>query len=168
DIHPDPDLILITGPEQSQIKVRCECLRLASKVFDAMMKSPWVESRALSLKEISLPEDDAEAMGIICCALHYRNSLVPDSLSPESILHTALIVDKYDLTEALNYHSTQWLQSSAKAAREDMAQIGYLMAAALRFEELSQELIFHFAGSYKTLMDDEVLRNFIPWSCIRM
>jgi hypothetical protein len=104
DITPDGDVVLIVGEENLRLRVYSQFLLSASKVFGAMFLPHWSEGQRLckeALTEILLPEDDADAMRIICYIIHHRNDLVPRHLTTRDILRIAIEVDKYDLKIAL-------------------------------------------------------------------
>lgn len=101
-------LFLVVGPRNIRLKIQSQCLRCASKVFDAMFKIQWTESQGLSKEspgKILLVEDNADALRILCFVIHHRNDDVPQSLSPNEVLQIAIEADKYDLTAALKYAS---------------------------------------------------------------
>ncbi|OIW22505.1 hypothetical protein CONLIGDRAFT_638285 [Coniochaeta ligniaria NRRL 30616] len=171
DIAPDGDLILVVGPEKSQLKVYSQCLRAASSVFNAMFGADWSEGKGLSSQspcEIPLEEDDASALRTIFCVLHHRNTEVPDSeaLTPTEILNIAIASDKYDLAVALKYVSALWLKPKRGL---DLMDMGRLMTAALLLEDSRMfaaqtlELILQWHGSYLGLLDDAVIAQFVPF-----
>jgi len=174
DISPDGDVVLVVGPRNVRLRIQSQCLRCASKVFDAMFGPTWSEGQGLSkesLQEVPLVEDDADALRIICCVIHHRNNDVPQSLTPMEVLQIAIEADKYDLTVALKYASAQWLKPKGKPEREDM---GYLLAAAFLFGDMDMfvantlALILHYKESYLEFLDDEITSQIIPWKTFCM
>lgn len=116
NIAPSGDVILVVGAESLRLRVYSQCLRSASKIFDAMLGPNWSEGQRRSEAtptEVALPGDDAHAMRTICCFIHHRNDLEPDLLTAEEILQIAIEVDKYDLRVALKYASSEWLKPSS-------------------------------------------------------
>lgn len=104
------DIILVVGPQDVRLKVHSKCLRLASKVFDTMLGPNWCEGQELSkgsLLEVSLAENDVDAVRTICCVIHHCNDDVSRSLTPLEILRIAIVADKYDFILALKYASRQ-------------------------------------------------------------
>ena len=122
----------------------------------------WTEGDGLSPdapKEVALADDDARTIYTICCVIHHRLDLLPQTLSPQDILQIAIVADKYDLLIALTHAKAQWLKSD----RTDETDIAYLMAAAFVFDdadafnEQSQALMLHYAGSYMKFLEDDTI-----------
>ena len=168
DISPDGDVILVLGVENIRLRVYSQCLRSASKIFNAMFGPDWSEGQRLSEKsplEVPLLEDDADAMRTICCVIHHRNDLVPEHLTAKEILQIGIIVDKYDLKIALKYASVEWVKPRVSAERVEM---GHLLAAAFLFGNTdvfmahTLALILHYTGPYLDFLDDEYTSQIIP------
>jgi len=58
--------------------------------------------------QISLPEDDPEAMAYVCHVLHYRSDVSVD-ISFSLLKRIAVTCNKYDLARALKGWSAAWL-----------------------------------------------------------
>jgi hypothetical protein len=168
DISPDGDVVLVVGPRNVRLRIHSQCLRCASKVFDAMFRPHWSEGQGLSKnfpREVPLVEGDADALRTICCVIHHRNDDVPQSLTPKEVLQIVIEADKYDLNVALKYASVEWLKPRGNADRVDM---GYLLAAAFLFGDMDTfvahtlELILHYKGSYLEFLDDEITSQIVP------
>jgi hypothetical protein len=169
DISPDGDVVLVVGPRSVRLRIHSQCLRCASKVFDAMFGPHWSEGQGLSkesLREVPLVEGDADALRIICCVIHHRNDDVPQTLTPKEVLQIAIEADKYDLRVALKYATAQWLKPRGNADKVDM---GYLLAAAFLFGDMDAfvaytlALILHYKGPYSELLDNEITSQIVPW-----
>ena len=168
DISLDGDVVLIVGPQQVGLRVHSLRLRCASKVFDSMFGPTWSEGQGLcqeSPREVPLPEDDADALHTICLVLHYRHDVRSD-LTPHEVLRIAIMADKYDLGVALKYARTQWLKSENTV---EMLDTAYLMLAAFLLSDMDAfvatnlRLILDYEGSYKKLLDDETISEFLDW-----
>src|SRR4051794_37049290 len=98
EIASDGDLMLIVGAAKVRVRVQSSFLKHASPVFRAMLGPHFSEGQPAvdSIKEISLPEDDVDAIKIICAVFHLRNDEIPDHLSPACVLRIAVTADKYD------------------------------------------------------------------------
>ena len=128
-----------------------------------MFGPDWSEGRGLSKdspREVSLVEDDAEAMRTICCGIH-----VPPTLTPEQVLQIAIEADKYDLAVALVYAGLQWL---GPICTTQISGAGRLMAVALLFGDTDMfarhtlALIENYTGSYLDLLDDQKASPTLP------
>jgi hypothetical protein len=173
EIAPDGDVVFIVGRENVRLRVHSLILRSASKIFGAMFGPNWSEGQRLSKDlptEVSLPEDDAEAMRTILCVIHLRNDLVPEHLTTQDFLQIAIEVDKYDLTIALKFASSVWLNlpSRAPLGITSIEQTKHLMAAAFlfgntnMFKRHTETLILDYGGSYLSLFKDERITQVIP------
>lgn len=88
-------------------------LMLASPVFKAMLQpGSFEEGRKLSAAgkvEVPLPEDDPTAFEVVLNIIHGRNKLVPRVLSLELLTSVSLLVDKYQMAEAVECFSDNWI-----------------------------------------------------------
>jgi hypothetical protein len=139
-----------------------------------MFEPRWSEGQGLSEEspsEVLLPEDDAYALRIICCVIHHRNNDVPEVLTSREVLQIAILADKYDLAVALKYARERWLKPGGNFEALNM---GYLMAAAFLFGDIDAfvaitlRLILDYKGSYMELLDDETIRQLMPWEMFCM
>jgi hypothetical protein len=111
DIAADGDVILVVGPEKIGLRVHSLNLKATSKPFSAMLGPIWKEGRDLlqdESVEIPLPEDNAKALEYICAIIHHQNKMLPLTMTPLDVLEVAVVVDKYDLVDALRFASESW------------------------------------------------------------
>jgi hypothetical protein len=59
---------------------------------------------------IPLPDDNAQAMTVICNIIHHRNSLVPTKIDVNFLHDIAVLADKYFMKEALKPTVTTWVR----------------------------------------------------------
>lgn len=179
EICPHGDLILVVGRDIAshdpmRLRVSSHCLRAASSVFDAMFGPKWTESLHVSVDkpaEMEFPEDDAEAMAVICCIFHHKNNDVPDPIAPWLALQVGIISDKYDLGTALKY----FIPKCFEAVPHSSVMIGlahYLTAAFLlnhdeAFGKTCQRLAIECTDSFHGLFDDQLVCRFLPIRLIR-
>ncbi|KAL7909984.1 hypothetical protein GGI35DRAFT_468975 [Trichoderma velutinum] len=162
EIAPDGDLILIVGPEEAKLHVHSALLRTVSKPFSAMFGPAWKEGHDLldcdRPVELSLPEDNAAALKIICFIIHHQNSEVPQTLAAGDVLAVAVTADKYDCVEALRFASESWLRTTRDKAGNLMllTAAAYLFQNAQAFKEITKALILDYDGPYLTLSCREV------------
>lgn len=169
EIAPDGDVILVVGPDKIKLRVHALFLKIASKVFNAMLGPHFREGQGTSSafpKEILMPDDDAETMAFICNIIHHRNDAIPRVLSPQKVIKVAIYADKFDSVVALRHSMSWWLNLKGVY---DPADISRLMAAAYMFdnlkvfEETTRALVLDYTGSYLSLADDDCV-GIIPWT----
>jgi hypothetical protein len=92
----DVTLLIGTGTKQQSVRVSTISLRLASPVWKAIFERHWVESEA---SEITLPEDNVEAMLLVLRIAHLRFKELPakNGLSLQALLDLAIVCDRYDV-----------------------------------------------------------------------
>ena len=147
------DVILVVGPHNKKIQVCSSVLKNASKYFRVMFGPHFAEGQNLDSdnpKDVSMTEDNAHALEVICNVIHLRNDAVPHSLSPKEIFEIATAADKFDCVVALRYASAIWLNPKGV---EDILELGYLMAAAYilddaqAFGDITISMMLHHQGS---------------------
>lgn len=174
---PDPDLVLVVGPSKERIPVELAILKAASPVFASMLSPPWLEAQS---EEISLPEDDPNAMRFIALTLSYYNEheLITKTQTPQEILQIAIAVDKYDLCTALKFALDLMLREASKECTAENNEfmkedepgelLVYLCAAAYVlnwcewFSRFGLDPICCHRKSFLTLMDDVLISSIIP------
>jgi hypothetical protein len=167
-IAPDGDVILIVGPDKVRLRVHSHALKMASKVFSAMLGPHFREGQGLNgflPREIVIPDDDAEVITTISNVIHHRNDLVPDVLSPKEVVKLAIITDKYDCAITLKHAMAKWLElRDVKHPQELLCLMAaaYLFNNAKAFEETTRELIFNHRHCYITLAEGDY-GDILPW-----
>lgn len=172
EIATNSDVILVVGLEKRKLQVNSSVLKNASKVFNAMFGPHFSEGQNLlgnSPNEVSMPDDNADALTIICRILHLRNDLIPDSLTSSEILQIAIAADKFDCVMRLKFHTAQWLNPGNT---QDTLELGRLLVAsyildnACAFEQLTLAMIVRSKDSYIPLADE--FGDLIPWKTFCM
>jgi hypothetical protein len=113
-----PDDTNETEPKKPDIEVHMlvssKHLMLASPVFKAMLKrDTFKEGRTLSSNgrvEVPLPDDNVAAFIIILDIIHGRNRRVPRQVSLEVMTNLSILVDKYQMLEAVEVFSDAWIE----------------------------------------------------------
>jgi hypothetical protein len=188
EVAPDGDVVLVVGQECLRLMVSSQCLRAASKIFSAMLKtetlftaSPSARIYAAtfepdvsrgkrvllagSKREVLLPDDHVEAMRIICCVLHLRNDMAPSILTVKEILQIAVLVRKYELQTALKHAILDWLKPRTK---KGMRETGLLLAAATlvgnpeMIKTHTETLVLEYTESYDILLEEEAIVQIMP------
>jgi len=173
EIATNGNIILAVGPHKRRIQVCSSVLKNASKYFSNMFGPHFSEGqdlRANSPKEISMPDDDANALEIICNILHLRNNVVPEVLCPIEVLGIAVAADKFDCIVAVKHASTLWLNPREV---QGITELGHLMAAAyvldnaLAFSEITLSMILRHKDRYLSLADEDIgLDESVLWQVI--
>lgn len=167
EIATNGDIILVVSLEKRKLQVNSGVLKNASKVFNAMFGPHFSEGQNLpgnSPKEVSMPDDNADALTIICRILHLRNDSIPDSLTSSEILQIAIAADKFDCAMRLKFHVAQWLNPGNT---QDILELGrlsvasYILDNAWAFEQLTLAMIVRSKDSYIPLADE--FGDIIPW-----
>ncbi|KAM5360762.1 hypothetical protein BFJ70_g16769 [Fusarium oxysporum] len=173
EIAPDGDLVLIVGPEETKLRVRSILLMAASKPFSVMLGPDWKEGHDMRDHdgpfELSLPDDNAATLKIICSIIHYQNKKIPRTLSAGDVLAVAVVADKYDCVNALKFASETWLGTSGDGSDNLMllTAAAYLFRNALAFREITRALVLNYDGPYLALCTDDV-ESIMPWKIFCM
>ncbi|KAF5702947.1 hypothetical protein FGLOB1_9320 [Fusarium globosum] len=168
EIAPDGDLFLIVGPEETKLRVRSMLLMAASKPFSVMFGPNWKEGHDMhgrgSPFDLSLPDDNANALKIICSIIHYQNEEIPRTLTASDVFAVAVAADKYDCVNALKFASETWLRISSDEAGNLMllTAAAYLFQNAKAFKKITGALVLNYDGPYHALSSDE-FESVIPW-----
>ena len=176
DCDPAGDLVLKLGPstKTTLIRVHSKVLSLASPVFAAMMNPRFAEGQALednkgrvdSTTTIDLPDDDPEAMSLICRILHFKEEAARRIHYPVLLVRSlAEICEKYDMSRALGPWSHIWMnddrtttpQPECLDAQFDRAWVSYALRYHESFWKSTQDIVRH-----TTLADLNGEYNFLP------
>ena len=148
--------MLLVGPDKESIQASSQVLSLASPVFARMLGIHFAEGQSLiergsledsavSPTEISLPEDDPEAMILFCDTIHFKKHATPD-IAFLLLAKMASLSDKYDSSLALSSVSEVWL-SNFEGSKEgegcfaQMLWISYALGNYRAFSKISRKMI---------------------------
>ncbi|KAJ4203386.1 hypothetical protein NW767_005503 [Fusarium falciforme] len=136
-LYPNGDAILVVH-HRTKPSIKClvssTILRVASPYFESLFGSNFKEGAAVrqgECPEITLQEDDPEAMEIILSILHFKYSEKFSSLKPALLAAVARQSDKYSCNVALRPWISTWL--SGIESESDPKDIGLLLTAAYFF-----------------------------------
>ena len=158
-IDPAGDILLHVGSSEFNVHllVSSKVLSLASPVFATMLKPQFKEGNSLisgTSCEIPLPEDDPEAMTLLCNCLHFRVDQIPKNVGFPTLKALAIICDKYDSTRAISPWSTIWLQkwetSACEEGFEGLLFVAYALDCAEVFMEISKRAVLDQVGPFDT------------------
>ena len=160
EIDPEGDVELKLSSGEGDKKtatnliVASKILTLASPVFDKMLNSTFREGIAKTTEgkvTIRLPEDDPEAMTILCRALHHVNRLIPGHLDTALLEKIAILCNKYDCTTALTPHAKVWIIYGldfhpGPCDLDRLLFAAYLLDVPPEFGSVAGELLFNHEG----------------------
>ena len=155
-IDPEGDVVLLVGDTMAKARllVSSKVLRLASSVFAAMLGPHFLEGDSLVSGrgcEIELPEDDPDAMTLICNCIHFRGNAVPSKVAFTTLKAFAILSDRYDFTKALSSWSALWLRRwELEDGFEDLLIVTYALDCVAPFAEISRRAILSQIGSFDT------------------
>ena len=152
--------MLLVGPDKVSIRASSKVLRLASRVFDKMLGPHFAEGQSLlgegspeksatSPTEVTLPDDDPEAMVLFCDIIHFKRHATPD-ISLPLLKRMASLSDKYDSSLALSSESDVWLSNFTCSKEGEscfliMLWISYAMGNHRAFSRISREMIREYS-----------------------
>ncbi|KAH6625532.1 hypothetical protein C7974DRAFT_455732 [Boeremia exigua] len=162
DIADNSDVILIVGPKEKRLRVSSLSLANASKVFRSMFGPHFREGQKLGdssscIREVPMPEDNADAMEIICNIIHFRS--VPENINADLLLHAAIEADKFNCRNVVHHASTLWLNQAESKELIELAQLmasSYLLNNSRAFGQITLKMIFCHQGSYLPLAEQEI------------
>ncbi|KAK1636136.1 hypothetical protein BDP81DRAFT_461479 [Colletotrichum phormii] len=167
ELHPSWDAALIVSHNNTRKKflVSSHILRVASRYFDSLLASKFEEGAKTQsgLKpDITLHDDNPEAMEMILSILHYKYQDKWYTLSARMVSVVAMHCDKYDCAASLRPWVNQWLANFGQVERGD---VGYLLVAtaslgeAAKFQKMSKAAVLQLPMNFdfKAWSEDEVL-----------
>jgi hypothetical protein len=103
----------VAEPEKIHMTVSSKHMMLASPVFKAMLQPgrfrEGIQRNAADQMEVDLPDDDQSIMVIVLNIIHGRNRLVPKQVDLKMMTRLAILVDKYQMVEAVESFSSPWI-----------------------------------------------------------
>ncbi len=149
---PNGDVKFIIGDPNSAktLRVSSKVLSLASPVFAALFSLKSSEGVALrnstNVSEISLPDDDPEAMQLVCHILHHGHDITR-KVSVALLEKVATLCDKHDTVTPLSAWSEVWLHAWKSILTEEddwmkMMHISYVFGNSGAFFLSTTELFF--------------------------
>jgi hypothetical protein len=144
-----------------ELRVSSHILSIASPVFKAMFNERFAEGHGLSPaspRRISLPDDDANTMEILCYILHHDVSALPDVISWQKLADLSVLCDKYDCIRPVQPSMRLWIrncideQSGAMSAQilENMAKClfaAYVLDLPTEFKRVTKWLLRESTGN---------------------
>lgn len=106
------ETVMPSGSQESRVRVSSKHLSLSSSVFKALFSRKFSEGGHLRTKgsiELPLPDDHSAALLILLNLVHGRIRRVPKILGLDMLTQVAVLVDKYDMGEAVTLFSEIWI-----------------------------------------------------------
>ena len=160
DTDPAGDVMLLVGPDKELIRASSKVLSLASPVFTKMLGPHFAEGQSLSKQgsldqsaisptEVTLPDDDPEAMILFCDTIHFKRHATLD-IAFHLLSQMAFLGDKYDSSLALNAESELWL-SNLRGSKKGVScfvrvlWISYALGNHRAFSRISRDMIREYS-----------------------
>lgn len=156
----EPDIIV-------HMLVSSKHMMLASPVFKAMLQhNTFKEGRKLRAArkvEVPLPDDDPTPFRIILDIIHGRNRQVPRKVDLETLTSISIVVDKYQMAEAVESLSDGWIEAlreglPTKYETEKEAPVGAPVGAQIVHRWLGISWVFGKDQEFKA-MSELIERN---------
>jgi hypothetical protein len=113
--------------EKISMIVSSKHMILASPVFKVMLQPgrfrEGMQRNAAGQIEVDLPDDDQAVMVIVLDIIHGRNSFVPKQVDMQMLTKLAILVDKYQMEEAVGSCSDSWIDHLLK--HEELPTVHY-------------------------------------------
>jgi len=190
---PDNDVRLVMRDDQTML-VSSQILAAHSKVFAVMFNGCFSEStrlaansKAFSITEIDLPDDDPEAMSMLYEILQIEssNDLTPDNCAKREheiwtspapnynkIFKLVVLADKYDCRQSIFWRFDVWSDLMLNRRRSpherdetarDRLAIGYLARVPWIFNRACVDLMKFANGPFESLlMEQEIYADILP------
>jgi hypothetical protein len=159
-IDSDGDVLFIVSScdkPTARLLVSSKVLSLASPVFAAMFSPRFKEGSSLNPgcpSEVPLPEDDPEAMTLLCNCLHFRTDHIPRNVDFSLLKALAILCDKYNVARAISAWNILWLQkwetSECEDGFEGLLVVIYALDCAEAFAKISKKAILDQVGPFDT------------------
>jgi hypothetical protein len=162
DIADDGNVVLIVGPEERRLRVSASSLANVSKVFRTMFGPRFSEGQDLDdiisgPKEVHMPDDNADAIEIICSMMHFRS--ITQEVGPDLMLNIAIAADKYDCGIVLQHASILWLDPKKSKNLVELARLmaaSYLLDNSKAFSQVTLAMMFGHGTSYLALAEQDI------------
>lgn len=148
EIDPAGDLRLLVkhGEQHITLKVSSKAMSLASPIWRTMLDpaGPFKESQSDN-GEITLPDDDSEALLILLLAAHLRFQDVPQELWYEQFLNVCILCDKYDCIALVRPWLSRWqahqLSFAGPIIHEEWLFICWITGDQMTFECVARQYV---------------------------
>lgn len=111
-----------------------------------------------------LPDDNAQAMTILCQIIHHRaRGFLVDTVTIDLLEKLAIVTDKYACADAIGFASRYWLEQYDNASSEDRIMItSYLFNDAKVFNSSSRRALMTSKGDFSALREKFDPNHMVP------
>lgn len=152
-----------------RLRVSVKFLTANSPVFKSMFSGRYSEGQqkftTSAPGKVDFPEDNAEAMKMLCCALHlqYQHDFMR-KITARKFYAVAVLADKYDCTVALSQVGFCWYCSldvdmATYQQHLEVLAATYLLNLRTSFERLSKKLLIKFENHAESSRSEEVFEH---------
>lgn len=141
------------GKPVGTLLVSSHVLSLASPVFDDMFNGNFSEGQTLSTsspKKIPLPDDDPEALILLCKITHLQTSQIAKIVPLGQFTDFAILCDKYQCTEAVAFWSSlqiaEYLSKPLVKGIETLVFVTYVLDMPREFQQVTTHIIRDHGG----------------------
>ncbi|KAM4067065.1 hypothetical protein HRG_001069 [Hirsutella rhossiliensis] len=152
------DLILLVGESRRRIRVHSEVMHEGSSVFHVLLGSrPNASPREANKRpiELSLPDDNAGTIALLCNILHCATTLKHTPSSRE-ILALAKAARKYNALPRAVFTAEVWIEKLSGFQNSellwDLLLAAYEMDLDGSFDKVSRQLLLMHSGSFRELV----------------
>lgn len=102
--------------------------------------------------EVPLPDDDVEALKLVCQILHHRHQDVPDTVTIDTLLGVAMLADKYGCSATVKHVLRHWRKlldnnTDSKTPLVKLSLAAFLLRDDSAFQEIGETLVKHTPGT---------------------
>ncbi|KAK1751090.1 hypothetical protein QBC47DRAFT_351904 [Echria macrotheca] len=153
-----PDVYQSEEPETQPIpfKVSSRHLILASPMFKAALTGGWMEGGVgEETKTIEASDWNVEAFRTVMNVVHGRSHLVPRSIPFNQLYRIALVVDYYQLHDAMNFVGKSWVDSM----RDDVPALRVIAMSETSKKWLAISWVFRDPDIFKKITSAYMLHG---------
>ncbi|KAM0343393.1 hypothetical protein ACHAPU_008573 [Fusarium lateritium] len=157
----DGDVIFVFDDGSKKLQVHSFIMKHASSTFSAMLGGSFKEGVMLQEAaldkqpiEIPLPEDDFEAMKLVCLAVHSPGQTKMYAPDVDKLAQIYEVANKYDLVNIISLSFEFWVQNVSQKESQNLKGLwllmvlSYEMKAHAMFQHLSKCIIYSAGFSF--------------------
>ncbi|PVH77245.1 hypothetical protein DL98DRAFT_591492 [Cadophora sp. DSE1049] len=146
----DVEITVMIQGERVKGKVASQAMVLASSVWKKFIFPPWEINSCSQLKTIDFT-DDACTLLILLRLAHLQSTMVPTTLSLETLFQAAVQTEKYDCVKLVHLILDKWLLAVKDEASKDDCGKWLYICWAFDQEESFNEVALRMTKSLKVM-----------------